>query len=151
MNLEEFNIIIFVTGIIIGGIVTLVVKNIIAKNSEKKSDASANILTMKMLQEEIDTKQAMIDSFFAENNEKMLEVEKTLAGLRDNLAQHATQISNVDIKPSDKELPSIEMMDYNNVTPPRDYASKLDNDKGMLSDSFGLHDSEKNLEPKRTI
>ncbi|RNF49703.1 DUF1043 family protein [Marinomonas hwangdonensis] len=151
MNLEEFNIIIFVTGIIIGGIVTLVIKNISAKNSDKKANTHSNIITMKTLQEELDSKQAVIDSFFTQSSEKLLAVEKNLASLRDSLAENAAQISHVVIEPSDKSRTLQTPMDFEEHSPPKDYASKQDNDTGMLSDSFGLHDNERDLEPKRTI
>ncbi|NLQ16967.1 DUF1043 family protein [Marinomonas sp. M1K-6] len=151
MNLEEFNIIIFITGIIVGCIATLAFKSISAKNSSKHTSSNSNIITMKSLQQELDNKQVIIDNFFTDSNEHLSSVEKRLAELRNSLANNASQLSNVKIENS-ASINNAETVDTSSMMePPRDYALKNGKEPGMLSDAFGLDDRSADLEPKRTI
>jgi len=148
MNLEEFNVIVFITGIIVGGIATYSIKNLLAKSNIKQPDTTGNLVTMKSLQQELDNKQVIIDNFFADSNEQIIMVEKRLAELKNNLASNASQLSNVKIdsaptsQPNDENIPA---------EPPRDYALKQAQDQGMLSEAFGLKEPDIELEPKRGI
>ncbi|KZN12692.1 ZapG family protein [Marinomonas sp. TW1] len=148
MNLEEFNVIVFITGIIVGAIATYSIKNLLTKSNIKQPDTTSNLVTMKSLQQELDNKQVIIDNFFADSNEQILMVEKRLAELKSNLASNASQLSNVKMD----SAPASQANDENIPTePPRDYALKQAQDQGMLSEAFGLKDSEIELEPKRSI
>lgn len=151
MNLEEFNIIIFITGIIIGCVATLALKSYSAKNNSKKADSSSNIITMKSLQQELDSKQVIIDNFFTDSNEHLMSAEKRLADLRNTLADNATQLSNIKIERSTASSNNTDTIEPASFEPPRDYALKNDKEPGTLSESFGLDDRNIDLEPKRTI
>ncbi|TYL48054.1 ZapG family protein [Marinomonas sp. IMCC 4694] len=150
MNLEEFNIIIFITGIIAGCIVTLAFKSITNK-SNKQTNTNSNTITMKSLQQELDNKQVMIDNFFTDSSEHLSSIEKRIADLRSSLSDNASQLSHVKISKSlivsneeVSELPSM-------MEPPRDYALKNAQEPGMLSDTFGLDDKDADLEPRRNM
>ncbi|AEF55001.1 ZapG family protein [Marinomonas posidonica] len=148
MNLEEFNVIVFITGIIVGSIATYSIKNLLAKNNTKQSDTTNNLVTMKSLQQELDNKQVIIDNFFADSNEQILMIEKRLTELKNNLASNASQLSNVKVNVA----PTSQSFEENiSAEPPRDYALKKEQDQGMLSEAFGLNNPETELEPKRGI
>ncbi|BFM48019.1 DUF1043 domain-containing protein [Marinomonas sp. THO17] len=148
MNLEEFNVIVFITGIILGSIATYSIKNLLNKNNNKPIEANDNLVTMKSLQQELANKQVIIDNFFADSNEQLNIVEKRLGELRANLASSASQISNVKV---DAPMSHRDTLETNPNEPPRDYALKNDKDHGMLSEAFGLKNKNTDLEPKRTI
>ncbi|WOD07100.1 DUF1043 domain-containing protein [Marinomonas sp. GJ51-6] len=151
MNLEEFNIIIFITGIILGSVITLAIKNFTAKNTKKAS--SSDLVTIRSLQQELESKQVIIDNFFMDSNEKLNFIEKHMASLRSTFAENAKQISSVIIDPKsgteNGEINQPEATDA--VAPPRDYALKKDKEPGMLSEEFGLNDKDTDYEPKRAI
>lgn len=152
MNLEEFNIIVFITGIILGSIITLAIKNLTAKGAKKAS--SSDIVTIRSLQQELESKQLVIDNFFMDSNEKLTFVEKHIAGLRSTLAENAKQISSVAINhtnnsASQSEAEQTEIAD--SFSAPRDYAPKEDKELGMLSEEFGLNNKDTDYEPKRAI
>jgi uncharacterized membrane-anchored protein YhcB (DUF1043 family) len=151
MNLEEFNIIIFITGIIVGCVATLALKSYSAKNNSKKVNTSSNIITMKSLQQELDSKQVIIDNFFTDSNEHLMSAEKRLADLRNALADNATQLSNITIERSTTASNNAETLEPTPFEPPRDYALKKDKEPGMLSEAFGFDDKNIDIEPKRTI
>lgn len=89
MITEEFNIIIFVTGIIIGCIATLAFKSFSSKNSAKSSNPAANVASFQSLQQELDKKQVMIDNFFSDSDQQLQAAEKRLAELRQNISSGA--------------------------------------------------------------
>ncbi|WP_417527384.1 ZapG family protein [Marinomonas shanghaiensis] len=151
MNLEEFNIIVFITGIIIGCVATLALKSFIAKNNRKQTDSSSNIITMKTLQQELDSKQVIIDNFFTDSNQHLSTVEKRLAELRNCLAENAKQLSNVTVESSTTAEQNLSSEFSDSVEPPRDYALKQGKEPGMLSENFGLENRDLDLEPKRTM
>lgn len=149
MNLEEFNIIIFITGIIIGCVTTIAFKSFGSKNSKQ---ADSNIITMKSLQQELDNKQVIIDNFFSDSQEHIMSVEKRLADFRKCLSDNANQLSNVAIDSTINVISQPEPTDQSTTyEPPRDYALKNAQEPGMLSDQFGLKDDKDDIEPKRTI
>ncbi|MBJ7537728.1 DUF1043 domain-containing protein [Marinomonas transparens] len=150
MNLEEFNIIVFVTGIILGGAISLAFKSLTSKNTNKQPISNSGTVSIKSLQQELDKKQVIIDNFFADSNEQLTMVEKRLAELRTNLESGAGQISNINIT---KRTASIETPDTDSIVfePPRDYALKTDKEQGTLSEKFGLDDKADDLEPVRTV
>ncbi|MBR7887981.1 DUF1043 domain-containing protein [Marinomonas sp. A79] len=149
MNLEEFNIIIFITGIIIGCVTTIAFKSFGSKNSKQ---ANSNIITMKSLQQELDNKQVIIDNFFADSQEHIASVEKRLADFRKCLADNAGQLSNITIDSTINTTTQPEPTDVpTDYEPPRDYALKSAQEPGMLSDQFGLKDEKDDVEPKRTM
>ncbi|MGO2354538.1 MAG: ZapG family protein [Marinomonas foliarum] len=151
MNLEEFNIIIFITGIIIGCVATLFVKSLNTRQN-KQTMSNSSVITIKSLQQELDSKQVIIDNFFTDSNEHLIAAEKRLAELRNCLASNAPQLSNVKIE-SHQTTTSVLTDDSEITEAPRDYALKKDKEPGMLSESFGLDDRNRDsdLEPKRTI
>lgn len=151
MILEEFNVIIFITGVIVGSIVTVALKSIINRGKNNQANSNSNIITMKSLQQELDTKQVVIDNFFTDSNEHLISIEKRIAELRSSLSDNASQLSHVRISKSliennEEGLESTSMME-----PPRDYALKNAKEPGMLSDTFGLDDKNSDIEPKRTM
>ncbi|ETX11775.1 hypothetical protein MUS1_07470 [Marinomonas ushuaiensis DSM 15871] len=148
MNLEEFNIIIFITGIIIGCIACYALKRLNAKRVNEQINSNSNVVTMKSLQQELDSKQVIIDNFFFDSNEQLMAIEKRLESLRNNLADNSKQLSNVVIEKSTSKVDELETPDT--AAPPRDYALKTDKEPGMLSETFGLGEKE-DLEPKRSI
>ena len=151
MNLEEFNIIIFITGIIIGCVATLAFKSFNAKNNRKQTESGSNIITMKTLQQELDNKQVIIDNFFTDSNQHLMSVEKRLAELRDSLANNANQLSNIKVENSSLTNNAETIDPPATYEPPRDYALKQEKEPGMLSENFGLDRKNEDLEPKRTI
>ena len=152
MNLEEFNIIIFITGIIIGCVATLFVKSLSTRQN-KQTMSNSSVITIKSLQQELDNKQVIIDNFFTDSNEHLIAAEKRLTELRSCLANNASQLSNVKIE-THLATTSVTAEDDSKITEaPRDYALKKDKEPGMLSESYGLDDRNRDadLEPKRTI
>ncbi|MEL0613420.1 ZapG family protein [Marinomonas arenicola] len=150
MNLEEFNVIVFVTGAIVGFAIALVLKSITSKSTEKDSSSSSNAITIKSLQQELDKKQVIIDNFFSDSNEHLLTAEKRLAELRKNLSSGASQLSHIDI-PASINPQSTSAVEEDITEPPRDYALKSDTEQGMLSEDFGLKNKPESLEPTRAI
>ena len=106
---------------------------------------------MKSLQQELDTKQVIIDNFFTDSNEHLMSVEKRLADLRDALSVNASQLSNIKIERSTNTANSSDTAEAGSFEPPRDYALKKDKEPGMLSETFGFNDKNIDIEPKRTI
>ncbi|MEL0635731.1 MULTISPECIES: ZapG family protein [Marinomonas] len=148
MNLEEFNIIVFVTGAIVGIAATLILKSITSKSTEK--DSSSSSITIKSLQQELDKKQVIIDNFFSDSSEYLLTAEKRLAELRKNLSASASQLSHIDIPATTVSQNAI-AHDDEITEPPRDYALKGKSEQGMLSEDFGLKNKSEPLEPNRVI
>lgn len=154
MNLEELNIIIFVTGAILGCIATLAVKSASSKSSNKQSASSSSAATIHSLQQELDKKQVIIDDFFTDSSKHLHATEKHLEALRKALAAGAGQVSSVTISDSRTTTPatSDELDPISDTAPPRDYALKDDSDEGMLSEKFGLDNRQaKELEPNRSL
>lgn len=150
MNLEEFNIIIFFIGVIMGCITTVTFKRFSAKKATQLVNTHSDLITTKSLQQELDNKQVIIDNFFSDNREQLEIVEKHLETLRNNFADNAKQLSNVSIeKDRTSKTKTTEVID--SVAPPKDYAFKIDKEPGMLSDTFGLDETSHPLEPKRSI
>ncbi|REG81783.1 DUF1043 family protein [Marinomonas pollencensis] len=150
MNLEEFNVIVFVTGAIVGFAIALALKSITSKSTEKDSSSSSNAITIKSLQQELDKKQVIIDNFFSDSNEHLLTAEKRLAELRKNLSSGASQLSHIDI-PASINSQSTNVVEEDITEPPRDYALKSDAEQGMLSEDFGLKNKPESVEPTRAI
>lgn len=148
MNLEEFNIIVFVTGAIVGFVIALVFKSI-TKSTEKES-SNSNSITIKSLQQELDKKQVIIDNFFSDSNGHLIAAEKRIAEMRKTLADGASQLSNVNITGPAEAL-NPETSEESLTEAPKDYALKEDSEQGMLSEQFGLKKVSESLEPKRTI
>ena len=152
MNLEELNIIIFVTGAILGCIATLAIKSATSKSANKVSASSSSAATIQSLQQDLDKKQVIIDDFIADSSKQLQATEKHLQALRKALASGASQVSSVSIAETATQTPSIESEEITDTAPPRDYALKGDSDEGMLSEKFGLDGNpDKDFEPKRTI
>lgn len=149
MNLEELNIIIFITGIIVGYFVSYALKRLNAKKVNEQANSNSSLVTMKSLQQELDNKQVIIDNFFSDSNEELTIIEKRLESLRNSLADSSKQLSNVVIEKNSSKTDTVETPDT--VAPPRDYALKTDKEPGMLSETFGLEGKEEVLEPKRSI
>lgn len=152
MILEEFNIIVFITGVVAGFAIALILKSITTKNTKKNAVSNTNAITIKSLQEELDKKQVVIDNFFSDSNDHLLALEKRLAELRSSLSNGASQLSHVQIAPASPSTPQQELANEDSLSePPRDYAPKSDDGQGMLSEKFGLKKQAEFTEPKRTI
>ncbi|MEO9274116.1 DUF1043 domain-containing protein [Marinomonas sp. 5E14-1] len=151
MNLEEFNIIIFITGIILGSAITFAIKNLTAKSTKKASNS--DLVTTRSLQQDLESKQVIIDNLFMDSSEKLHLIEKHMASLRNTLTENAKQISNIaiDSKNSIESNEAVSSEATEVVAPPRDYALKEDKELGMLSEEFGLNDKDTDYEPKRDI
>ncbi len=149
MNLEEFDIIIFITGIIFGCLATSVFKNAAAKKARNDNTSTEETLTLKSLQAELNNRQTIIDSLFINSNEQLVIIEKRLSNLRNALSESSQQLSSVNIESSDKDEAESSI---DTVTPPRDYAPKTAKEPGMLSESFGLDGKTPEVEePKRSL
>ncbi|GAB3476219.1 Z-ring associated ZapG family protein [Marinomonas epiphytica] len=153
MITEEFNIIIFVTGIIIGCIATFAFKSLSSKgNHTASSPSAASAASVQSLQQELDKNQVIIDNFFSDSDQQLQAAEKRLTELRQNLSSGAKQLSNISISAPQTANPDAEPSPESEVTaPPRDYAIKSETDEGMLSEKFGLPKDNETIEPNRTI
>lgn len=149
MNLEEFNIIIFITGIICGCLLTLALKSLIAKRIKYTPNSHSELNSIKYLQQELDNRQTIIDGFFLDSNKQLMSAEKHLAALRTTLSNNAKELSGVTVEDNNtinadvSESPDI-------AAPPKDYVLKSDQEPGMLSESFGLTEKDSDIEPKHT-
>lgn len=150
MILEEFNIIVFITGVVAGFAAAFALKSITSKNAKKNAMSNSNAITIKSLQQELDKKQVFIDNFFSDSSENLLAVEKRLSELRSSISSGASQLSHVKVPPA-PVAPQEQAAEDSVSEPPRDYAPKGDDGQGMLSENFGLKRQPEYTEPKRTI
>lgn len=136
MELEVFDIIVFVTGIIVGFVGALIFRALSKKSTNDKHQAGA---AMEAMQHEMERRQVLADDHFLQLNAHLAAAEKKLADARKAVFDGASTLATV-------ELEKPEVTDANNGTdseevtaPPRDYAAKSGNDEGTLSENYGLH------------
>ncbi len=133
MNLEVFDIIIFITGAALGLIVGLTVKK--GQQSASNTPNQAN-LTTEAMKFEAERKQAELDDFFSQTNEKLLSTEKVISELKQQIATGASSLASIEIE--SKDTPIKEDNEESIATPaepPKDYSS---NTSGTLSEGFGF-------------
>ena len=145
MELEVFDIIVFVTGIILGFAAALIFRALGKKGAMAKHQSTG--ATIEALQNELERRQVLADDHFLQLNNHLQGVEKKLADVRKTLNEGASSLSTVEFtKPEAEPESTTESIS----APPRDYATKGQTDEGMLSENYGLH-RQTIEEPKRTI
>ncbi|TDO99901.1 ZapG family protein [Marinomonas balearica] len=148
MNLEVFDIIVFLTGAALGFIVAIIAKNISQKGAQNR--ATSQGLTVNSIQQELDRKQVMVDDYFTATNEQLIMLEKRVSELRKSITTGAEHLSATTISAQpkssepDEEIPVV-------AQPPKDYASKEERSEGMLTEGYGLKTKSSELEPTRSV
>lgn len=154
MNLEVFDVIVFVTGAAIGLIVGLSIKGAAGKwlgGTSEQNPSEYSGFTPDSLQNELDRKQVMIDDFFNETNVTLKQTERLMASLRNKLASGAQQLSSIELPSVRIDEGSAHSSNEQPIEPPKDYALKRDQqDSGTLSEGYGLNkaDEESKLKPE---
>lgn len=146
MELEVFDIIVFVTGIIAGFVAAFVFRALGKKGALAKHQSTG--ATIEALQNELERRQVLADDHFLQINGHLQAAEKKLADVRKTLNEGASALSTVEFTKPEVESDNTATDTFN--APPRDYATKDKFDQGMLSEGFGLK-REHIEEPKRTI
>ncbi|WP_191603080.1 ZapG family protein [Marinomonas algicola] len=150
MNLEVFDIIIFISGVALGIIAGLAIKK--GNQSATKSSINGAQSSVDSIQFEIERKQSEIDTFFTETNEKLLSTEKAMRNLKQQLASGAASLATSNMITQSIDTDSTESNSIDNNTPaepPKDYSI---NASGTLSEDFGLQskDNEAQEQPLRS-
>lgn len=136
MNLETLNIVIFILGIAIGLAAGLYIR----KNKSQSVSTQSTGISVAALQQEIDRKQIIIDSFFEETNDTLTQTERLVSRLRNHLAAGASELSSTPVATSSQPEQKKAIDDNATFEPPRDYAPKSagDDSPGMLSEEYGF-------------
>ncbi|SBS27325.1 hypothetical protein MAQ5080_00787 [Marinomonas aquimarina] len=135
MELEVFDIIVFVTGIIAGFVGALIFRAMSKKSSNDKHSSGAAIEAM---QHEMERRQVLADDHFLQLYAHLAAAEKKLADARKAVLDGAATLATVELEKP--EVNSANGTDSEETTaPPRDYAAKSGNDEGTLSENYGLH------------
>lgn len=139
MEFEVIDIIVFVTGIILGFVAALAFKSMSQRSSQLKS--SATTATIDALQQDIERRQVLADDHFMQVNTQLTALDRKIADLRKVLSEGSSQLSGISISAT----PAIKMATNEEETTeldlayvPRDYANKEQNEAGTLSEGFGL-------------
>lgn len=136
MELEVFDIIVFVTGIIVGFAGALIFRALSKKSAlDKHQSAGA---TIEALQHEMDRRQVLADDHFLQLHGHLAAAEKKLADARKAVYEGAASLSTVELDRGEQETSSVNS-ESELSAPPRDYADKLANGEGTLSENYGLH------------
>tara|TARA_Y100000310_G_scaffold300584_1_gene336382 strand:- start:7 stop:450 length:444 start_codon:yes stop_codon:yes gene_type:complete len=135
MELEVFDIIVFVTGIILGFVGALAFRALSKKNAHDSHKSSG--ATIEALQQEMERRQVLADDHFLQLHAHLSAAEKKLADARKAVLEGATTLATVTLEKPESDSNSSNQQD-DVTTPPRDYASKSGTDEGMLSESYGL-------------
>jgi len=142
MNLEVFDIIIFITGGVLGLIIGLTVKKSQHSTTNTTTNTQASTETMQF---EAERKQAAIDDFFTDASEKLISTEKAISELKLKLSTGASSLATTQAINSSQPTVTAEEINNNTETPaepPKDYST---NASGTLSENFGLQaESEQN-------
>ena len=146
MELEVFDIIVFVTGIILGFAGALLFRAVTKKGRLDNSQSAG--ATIEALQHELERRQVLADDHFLQLNAHISAAEKKLADVKKAVFEGASTLSTVKL--SEPEVEEEASEESSLTAPPRDYAAKGDADEGMLSESFGLH-KQTTEEPNRAI
>jgi len=136
MNLVAFDLIIF----IVGGAVGLAAGLYFKKSKKHTQTTTTDGTSVNTLQQDIDKKQVVIDSFFEDANDALTQTERLVARLRNQLAAGAAELSATKV-PATNKIDKIENPTESSlaIEPPRDYALKEDTDSpGTLSEEFGF-------------
>lgn len=146
MELEVFDIIVFVTGIIVGFGGALIFRAFSKKNAlDKHQSAGA---TIEALQHEMDRRQVLADDHFLQLHGHLAAAEKKLAEARKAVFEGAATLSTVQLDKNDQSADASED-DSDISAPPRDYADYATGG-GTLSENYGLHKPAED-EPKRAF
>ncbi|RDL45788.1 DUF1043 domain-containing protein [Marinomonas piezotolerans] len=145
MELEVFDIIVFVTGIIVGLAAALIFRAV-SKKAAMENHRSTGA-TIESLQHELERRQVMSDDHFLQLNTHLQAVERKLLDVRKAVNEGAATLSTVEFAKPEADTDSVP--ESVTAAPPRDYATKDKTDEGMLSESFGLKTPVE--EPKRTF
>ncbi|MBM6549869.1 hypothetical protein [Marinomonas ostreistagni] len=147
MELEVFDIIVFVTGIIVGFAGALVFRAVSKKSaSDKHQSAGA---TIDALQHEMERRQVLADDHFLQLHGHLAAAEKKLADARKAVYEGAASLSTVELEKGEQEAGSANS-ESDLTAPPRDYADKLGNGEGTLSENYGFNKPTVE-EPQRVI
>lgn len=147
MNLEVFDIIVFISGATLGGILGFIAKSVTTKASQNNTATQSDLSTPVAKQHEQAKKQVIIDDYFNDTNQHLEALESQLTELRSRLIKDAKLISTVELKPAKIDAPQINEAEP--AEPPKDYYTKTGS--GTLTEGFGLQNTEKNpKEPART-
>ena len=141
MNLEVFDIIIFITGAALGLIIGLILKkgNL---NATKKTTNGTHIPS-EAVQFEVERKQTEIDDFFTEANEKFIVAEKAVLELKRQLSTGTNALATSKVASESLNSPetgSTETEEKTPEEPPKDYSIDT---SGTLSEDFGLQSKTK--------
>ena len=147
MNLEVFDIIVFISGAALGGILGFIAKSVTTKASLSSTATQPNQPTAIAQQHEQAKKQVIIDDYFNDTNQHLEALEKQLTELRSRLIKDAKLISTVELKTAKIEAPQTNETEP--AEPPKDYYTKTSS--GTLTEGFGLQNAEQNpKEPARS-
>ncbi|ADZ91048.1 ZapG family protein [Marinomonas mediterranea] len=149
MNLEVFDIIVFLTGAVLGFIIAIVAKNVSQKGAQNR--AASKGLTIDSVQQELDRKQVMVDDYFTATNEQLIMLEKRVSELRKSITKGAEHLSTATISAQPTSIDESDVEKVAEAQPPKDYASKEDSAEGMLTEGYGLKPQPSELEPNRSI
>ncbi|MFT2109794.1 ZapG family protein [Marinomonas sp. 2405UD68-3] len=135
MNLEVFDIIIFITGGVLGLIIGLTVK----KGQPSSTNATTSTpQSTEAMQFDTERKQAIIDDFFTDATEKLISTEKAIAELKQQISVGASTLATSQII-NKTQSATVEEGNKGEVAtpaePPKDYST---NASGTLSENFGL-------------
>jgi len=134
MNLEVFDIIVFITGGILGLIIGLSTRNTARKNTlvgQEKTFSSPE----RSLQQEMDRRQVLVDDFFLNTEENLATLDKHFQQLKHKLVDGAKQLSSTDpVQRSQDDM--IDEYSLKTPEPPKDYSA--DTSTGTLREDFGL-------------
>lgn len=147
MELEVFDIIVFVTGIIVGFAGALIFRSISNKGASNKHRSAGP--TIEALQQELERRQVLADDHFLQLHAHISAAEKKLADARKAVLEGASSLANVELEKNEETKEEVNESEYT-AAPPRDYAAKTDTDEGTLSENFGLHRNTTE-EPTRTF
>ena len=146
MNLEVFDIIVFISGAALGGILGFIIKSVTTKANLNNPVTQPNQVTPVAQQHEQAKKQVIIDDYFNDTNRHLDTLENQLTELRSRLIKDAKLISSVELKPSKVTAPQTDEAEP--AEPPKDYYTQTGS--GTLTEGFGLQNTDKNpKEPTR--
>ncbi|WP_046016842.1 DUF1043 family protein [Marinomonas sp. S3726] len=137
MNLEVIDAVIFIAGAAVGLFLGMSLKK-----ENKSATNNTTILSPDAVKHELDKQQVAIDSFFEETENALEQAETTVAKLRNQIANGALELSNVNIQNNSDINTTAKIEDTPKIEaePPRDYALKTDvQSPGTLSEDFGFN------------
>ena len=143
----ETIVIISLLMLLIGGIIGLVIGRT-SNAPDRKRELENQLSSAK---EELTAYQQSVTKHFLETSEKVTELTQSYRDLHEHLAKGALQLASAEVG---KELltaggtqSTLEELEDTPVEPPKDWAPKTPGSHGMLSEEFGLQDSEDSDSP----